>query len=125
MKGPSIAPAFCALYPSMTVVTRMHGYALAIHGTLGRDFDLVAVPWADEPSPPEAVVASILDAFALVVVGQPETKAHGRRVWTLSLGFGSGFLDLSFMPTCASRNRTAADPRPPPPPFRDPPLVEP
>jgi hypothetical protein len=32
------------------------------------------------------------------LIGEPETKEHGRVVWTLSIGFGDCFLDLSFMP---------------------------
>ena len=37
MKDPSYAPTYCALYPALANIARSHGYALAIHGTLGRD----------------------------------------------------------------------------------------
>ena len=98
MKEPNFAPVYCALYPELAAITRRHGYALAIHGTLGRDMDLVCVPWSDTPADPQVVVDDIVSAFSIEQVGEPVQKAHRRMVWTISVGFGECFLDLSFMP---------------------------
>lgn len=99
MKNPNYAPMYCALYPGLAEITRAHGYALAVHGSLGRDMDLVCVPWTDDPSEPKEVLASITREFAIRVIGDaPEIKKHGREAWTISVGFGECALDLSFMP---------------------------
>lgn len=56
MKEPSIAPAYTFLYPILCEAARACGYALAIHGTMQRDLDLVAVPWVDEALPAWLVI---------------------------------------------------------------------
>ena len=65
---------------------------------MGRDFDLIAVPWTENPSPKEAVIADICESFAIRQVGEPGAKLHGRVAYTLSLSFGECALDFSFMP---------------------------
>ena len=96
---PCYSPVYAAaLYPELAVVFREHGYALAAHGSLRRDFDLVAIPWIEQPSPPEAVVTQITTDWAIRQIGEPGSKPHGRRVWTLSIGHGACAIDLSFMP---------------------------
>jgi len=98
----SYAPIYCALYPDLAALVRAHGYALAVHGSLQRDFDLICVPWIANPSTPDAVVKDITGKMALDVVGNKGMKEHGREVWTITVGFGECFLDLSFMP-CAAK----------------------
>ena len=79
------------------------GYALAVHGTLVRDIDLIAVPWIKDAAQPEVlaealrVVAERVSGFArnLDAVGSsnpehfrlgcPGGKPHGRRAWTFHL----------------------------------------
>ncbi len=94
---PSYAPVYCALYPELAKLAKQHGYALAVHGSLQRDFDLICVPWIESPSQPDDVVNAITQEFALNQIGTPEVRLHGRRVYTLSVGFGECFLDLSFV----------------------------
>lgn len=99
MKVANYSPVYCALYPQLAEITRKHGYALAVHGSMARDFDLVCIPWIASPSEPGDVVREIETTFATRCVGgPPDTRAHGREVWTLSIGFGECFMDLSFMP---------------------------
>lgn len=99
MKDPNFAPVYAAMYTGLTEIVRKHGYALAVHGSMARDFDVVCIPWIEDPSPPEDVVKAICCDYALSQVGNPEIKHHGRRVYTLSVEFGDCFLDLSFVPT--------------------------
>lgn len=99
MKPPNFAPLYAALYPELAEVARSHGYALAVHGSLARDFDLIAVPWAESVSEPGAVVAELVRDFALTLTADATEKPHGRRCYTLSVGFGECFLDLSFTPS--------------------------
>jgi len=96
---PNYAPVYAAaLYPELATLARQHGYALAVHGSLRRDFDLVAIPWADSPSEPEIVLKSITGKFAIRLLGDATEKPHGRKAWTVSIGHGECALDISFMP---------------------------
>ena len=98
MKDPTYAPMYAALYPGLAEVTRSHGYALAVHGTLARDMDLTCIPWTENPSAPADVVKAITERFHIRTIGEPDFTHHGRMRWTISVGFGECFLDLSFMP---------------------------
>lgn len=95
---PGFAPLYCGMYPELATMARLHGYALAVHGSLARDFDLVCIPWVEAPSQHSEVVAEFCKAFSLRAVGDPDTTFHGRERWTLSISFGECFMDLSFMP---------------------------
>lgn len=107
LKPASFAPAYCALYPPLAELARDHGYALAVHGSLARDFDIVAIPWREymSPSPHGQVVADIVKRFAIRTIGAPTAKPHGRIAYTLSIGFGSCALDLSFMPIMPTKDQ--------------------
>lgn len=48
MKDPTRAPFYACLYHGLCGIARKHGYALAIHGTVTADLDLVAIPWTNE-----------------------------------------------------------------------------
>lgn len=109
MKPANFAPAYLGLYPELAEIARKHGYALAAHGSMARDFDLVAIPWIDEASDPQTVVDEITSTFALKEVGgAPSVREHGRIVYSLKISFGECFLDLSFTPKAPQpvRNET-------------------
>ena len=96
---PSLAAVYCCMYPDFVKIARVYGYALAVHGSINRDFDLVAIPWTESAMEPEYVIKAFLQEFSLKLVGGPPTiKPHGRLVYTLALTYGEAFLDLSFMP---------------------------
>lgn len=106
--APSFAPAYVALYPMLVEVARQHGYALAVHGSVRRDFDFIAAPWTPEASPPEAMIAEMCAATGGTMTGQrpntqnPVLRAHGRQAWSIYLG--SAYLDVSVMPPKGSDN---------------------
>lgn len=95
---PSYAPLYCGIYPELAEKFKAHGYALAIHGSLQRDFDLIAVPWIEKPSDPECIIKELEDEFALKPIGEPEEREHHRMIWTMAVSFDECFIDLSFMP---------------------------
>lgn len=96
---PNYAPVYCAaMYPELCKVFHEHGYALAVHGSLARDMDLIAVPWAEHVDDADVVLASVCKRYAVKVIGGGEIKPHGRTAYTLSVGFGACSIDLSFMP---------------------------
>lgn len=98
MKAANNAPIYASIYADIAEVFRNHGYALAIHGSLARDFDLVAIPWTEQPFAPDVVVSVLEQTFAMRRVGEPARKLHGRLVYSVVFSFGDAFLDLSFMP---------------------------
>lgn len=113
---PAASAAFyAAVYPTLRDIARIHGYALAIHGTMTRDFDLVAIPWTDEASEPLALVLALKEATATVTHHssgdqyfpdcQPYQKPHGRVAYVLHFtdqGCLGSYLDISVMPKCPS-----------------------
>lgn len=117
MKDANYAPIYCALYPELAEIARANGYAMAVHGSLGRDMDLICIPWVESPAEPADVVKAITKTFAIKTVGAPDVTHHGRERWTVSVGFGECFLDLSFMPritvpAATSYPQTASPPVP-------------
>jgi len=98
MKAANFAPTYVCLYPQLAEITRKHGYALAAHGTMARDFDCVCIPWVENPSEPQAVVDEIIEHFAMRQIDKPVMHLHNRLVYTIVVKFGECFLDLSFMP---------------------------
>jgi len=99
MKPANFAPVYACLYPQLAEISRKHGYALAVHGSMGRDFDLVCIPWVETPSKPHVVVDEMVETFAIKTVGEPEIREHLRIVFTLAVKFGECFIDLSFTPS--------------------------
>lgn len=103
MKKANFAPIYCGMYPELAEIARSHGYALAIHGSLARDFDLIAIPWVENPSKSDVVVRSFEERFALRQTGEADVTYHGRKRYTMVISFGECFLDLQFMPTIGAQ----------------------
>jgi hypothetical protein len=97
---PNYAPVYAAaLYPELASIFIKHGYALAVHGSLARDFDLAALPWSKKPSRPAVILDEITTRFWIRLIGEPEQKEHGRTAYTISVGHGECAIDLSFFAT--------------------------
>lgn len=106
--GPRPAASYAVLYPHLCEVVRPLGYALTLHGSMNRDFDLVAIPWTEDAAEPEAVVEAIKDrisGFTGWDNAPGKLRPHGRRCWLIwfngakdiPLG-GGACIDLSIMP---------------------------
>ena len=82
------------------------GNNLAVHGSLIRDFDIVAIPWVDECATPKHLVDLIMEKTGgFIAVGdEPKKKPHGRIAWAIQLG-GGPYIDLSIMPTKRKRKK--------------------
>lgn len=106
------------LLPALREIARRNGYALAVHGSLERDIDLIAAPWREGAAPAEELIRDIFTACYAVLgyaiwphdwkegaafeppVGalpNPDRKPHGRLGWVIHLG-GGPYLDVSVMP---------------------------
>ena len=118
MKAPSMAPVYAAAYLKMTEVARSCGYALALHGTMQRDLDLIAVPWTEEAVHPSVLVAAMAKAVGgwspdYANTGEadptpmPTKRPHGRLCWLIYwAGASCGFIDLSVMPLADAKETT-------------------
>lgn len=109
MRAPP--PAYAVLYPVLVAIAKEYGYALAIHGSMTRDFDLIAVPWDPLAGNPLSMAERMRDAVQGVFVnhevehlladGKMTTKPHGRMCWAIhltNLGAAGPYIDLSVMP---------------------------
>lgn len=84
---------------------RRHGYSIAIHGSMQRDFDLIAVPWRDNVCWADDLVADLCRKLsAATVAGDPAVRPHGRLTYTLLLR-GDQFIDLSVIPAATDPRR--------------------
>ena len=104
--------AFYALtMGALIAVARAHGYALAVHGSCARDFDLVAVPWTEEATDALTLVRALKDATGAVTNTadsdellpdcNPHERPHGRVAYSLHFtdhGGAFAYIDLSVMP---------------------------
>lgn len=66
MKPPTRAPFFACLYHALCDTARKHGYALAIHGTVTTDLDLVAIPWTEEAAAAEVLRDALMQHIGAV-----------------------------------------------------------
>ena len=93
-----------ALAP-MQLAARGCGYALAVHGSLARDIDLIAVPWTTTADTPELLVQRLCGVLS-GLLGRAlyrrkddwTDKPHGRRATTIILPGICPEIDLSVMP---------------------------
>lgn len=103
MRPPSLAVGYAFLVPILAEAARSVGYALALHGTMARDLDVVAVPWTEDAADADTLVAAIeaaCDGYRLAAVcgrEEPQHKPHGRLAWVILLE-GGCVIDLSVMP---------------------------
>lgn len=100
-KKPTYAPAYVVgIYPALAAKARELGYALALHGSVQRDLDLIAIPWTDEAVEPIVLINGLCEEFDLETnhpLREPGIKPHGRLAWTIPLWWGA-YLDVSVMP---------------------------
>lgn len=97
-KSQLYAPAYAAgIYPQLAEKAKDLGYALAIHGSLNRDLDIVAIPWVDNAVDPIVLIKELCDIFHIEPnhdINKPEVKPHGRLAWSLPLWWGA-YIDIS------------------------------
>ena len=106
------------ILPALREVARRNGYALAVHGSLERDIDLIAAPWRDGASEAASLMRDFFVACRAVLgfatwpggwtdaekwdapsgsLPNPERKPYGRLGYSILLG-GGPYLDVSVMP---------------------------
>lgn len=95
------------ILPPMRTAAKDAGYAIAVHGSLNRDIDLVAIPWREHnvwsmDSLLDALVGAMRGAIGRAHCHEKTwtEKPHGRRAKILLawVGENSANIDLSVMP---------------------------
>lgn len=94
---------YVAYFGILQQIVNKHGYALCVHGSVVRDFDLVAVPFEDKVSSHTEVLEEIKQ---MVGLENPEIvnwrmaglEPHGRMCYAIECG-GGGYFDISFTPS--------------------------
>lgn len=109
---------YASYIPALQEIAMKHGYALAVHGSMARDLDLVAVPWVKKALAPETLVMAL--EYSLLetthsrefwkkdAASTTPQKLHGRKayiiLWAhLNTNFENpthrhAYIDLSIMP---------------------------
>lgn len=104
----SLVCIYSQILPRIRAAAKELGYAIAIHGTMTRDLDLIAVPWIEDAAEPAALVKMIAESVSGYIIGDrtderghvsehPHEQPHGRMSWNICWG-GKAFIDLSVMP---------------------------
>jgi len=97
---------YACIYRDMVRAARRLGYALALHGSMQKDFDVIAIPWREQrvASPAKLLEVIALTAGGVVAKGWTR-KPHGRLAATIILS-GDLYIDLGVMPKGAGMNST-------------------
>jgi hypothetical protein len=115
VKDVTNAIAYALLLPELMKAGREVGYTIAVHGSLARDLDLVAIPWTEDAVSAERLILHLLpavdgvirnggrkkegtDEWERVPGSEPVKKPHGRLGWVIYVGRESMYLDVSVMP---------------------------
>lgn len=113
----ALPAGYVGLFNILSRRANEHGYALALHGSLKKDMDIMAMPWTPEAISPAELVYKLTDAITFLKlnvmmddqfhdnpptfprsrIDGPEAKPHGRLAWNIQLG-GGCFIDISVMP---------------------------
>lgn len=98
--------SYLCILPGLVKVAHVHGYSLSVHGSLQRDFDLIACPWVEVTSDAETLVKALAEHVGGALgttspdVGKTyQSKPHGRKSWSILLGPTDCYIDISVMPT--------------------------
>ena len=94
---------YILILPTIRKVARKNGYAIGLHGSMTRDLDLIAVPWVSKHATPnslahqihKAVVKYAYSLKSVTAKNVKHKKPRGRIAYSLILGPGGAYIDLS------------------------------
>lgn len=81
-KTPKPKPQFYSVvFAPLQAIARDLGYNLVLHGSMNRDFDLIAIPWVNEPKSHKDLIYAICDYLgAQKWENEPFPYGHGHSV---------------------------------------------
>lgn len=90
MRQPLVKPSpaiYSFIYPLVKEVGIQHGYACCLYGSLQKDLDIIAFPWASSLSSIDLLVSDVINAVGGTLLNQePIEKEHHRLAFWISLG---------------------------------------
>lgn len=100
---PLRALIYAKLLPVLIELARSMGYALAVHGSMATDLDLVAVPWTDDAVGADdlaAAVKAVARGYEHPDIPNRAERSHGRLVWSFYFDHDcrGAYIDLSITP---------------------------
>lgn len=103
------------ILPPIRLAAKGEGYAIAVHGSLERDIDLVAIPWTEGAREPGLLLQHIRGILAgatgrCYFSAEPTAKPHGRRAWSFHHGGFHADIDLSVTPLFQKENADDENP---------------
>jgi hypothetical protein len=114
-----IAAVIDEIMPPLRLAAKAQGYALAVHGSMARDIDLVAIPWTEHAHTPDLMISNFRGILAGIfgscyVSKEPTVKPQGRMAWMFHSHTMNAEIDLSVMPLLATPDdEQASEPIPP------------
>ena len=111
---------FLSRLPAIRKAAQDCGYAIGVHGSERRDFDLIAVPWRDECDAPDALARALaIASCGLTRQGgyEWEAKPRGRIATSIPICWcerwaddmaGAGHIDLSVMDAASTSTASIA-----------------
>jgi hypothetical protein len=105
-----VAAFYASVLPAVTEVARKYGWAVAVHGSMNKDLDLMMMPWVEGAVSADEVIKRISDEC---FTGNPFQDSHamahrekpnGRVVYTISIWKGT-YLDINIIERGGSSGR--------------------
>lgn len=108
--------------PAIREAAEAHGYAIGVHGSLQRDFDLIAAPWRDGATDADTLAHAVAQAACGIDRAGTydwEQKPAGRLATSIPICWpawhgqpGAGHIDLSVMPAIPVLSQGTAQEQP-------------
>jgi hypothetical protein len=94
----SIPGFYAVYYTALAKTARSLGYALAVHGSMQNDLDLIAVPWTEDCASVDSLLSEFKERHGLTpIIAHEPVKPHGRRCFSFALA-GDWTIDISVTP---------------------------
>ena len=92
---------YASLWQDLRNAALEKGWALALHGSLASDMDIMAMPWVDNASTDGEMIESIKNCFTAAECINVEVSEmpNNRRVFTVSI-WADFYLDINVIKPC-------------------------
>lgn len=94
---------YAAMWEDFRKAALDKGWALALHGSLANDMDIMAMPWTDDAVSPLDLIEAIKYCFDKpeeITLHKPTPMPNNRMVYTLSI-WADFYLDINVIKPCA------------------------
>lgn len=87
---------YASIYGDLKTAALKHGWALALHGSLNSDMDIMAMPWVEDAAPLDIMIDSLRECFTepMEITIDTTSKPNNRIVITLSI-WADFYLDIN------------------------------